>query len=98
MKDKSKIKDLAENYFFNGEWDKALLEYIKLSKMNPADINLRKKIGDIYVRLNDTKKAITEYKKVVELYTKTGFIVKALAINKLIAKIDPTEKIIDERI
>ncbi len=82
-------KKKANDYIIKGNWAKALIEYKKIVEADPANIRNRQKLGDIYCKLNQIEEAIEEYTEVADSYAKEGFLIKAIAINKLIMKLDP---------
>jgi tetratricopeptide (TPR) repeat protein len=90
-KDKKKILELAEKYVKKGKLQEAILEYQKLSTADPHDLNLRSIIGDLYIQSGQKDKAITEFKKTVQLYEKKGLVNQSLAIYKKMNRIDPKD-------
>ncbi len=95
---KVKIKEDALKHFARGRWDKALEAYQKLAKLEPKDLKIRQKIGDIYSKMGNTQEAIEEYKKVAEGYAEGGFLAKAIAVNKMIQGLDPTQDEIQQKL
>lgn len=87
---KSKIVEQAQKYTAKGQFDKAIVEYQRVVKVDPADIRTWLKIGDLYTRKGSRKEATETYLKVADHYTKSGFYLKAVAVYKQILKIDPT--------
>ena len=72
-----------------GALDKALKDYQTLLEADPKDVNLRLKVGDLYLRLNKNDEAVTAYLKVADRFMKDGFDAKAVALYKQITRIDP---------
>lgn len=73
----------------NKDWQQAkqsLLEICETDRRNPQ---ILLKLGDIYQRLGDINNAISSYHKSAWLMKKEGFIHKALALYKIILKLDP---------
>ncbi|UCG94228.1 MAG: cyclic nucleotide-binding domain-containing protein [Candidatus Aerophobus sp.] len=95
---KAKIKEEALKQFAKGRWDKALEAYQKLAKLEPKDLKLRQKIGDIYSKMGKIQEAIEEYKEVAESYAEGGFLAKAIAVNKVIQSLDPTQEEVQQRL
>ena len=58
-------------------------------KSNLADGNVYNRLGDIYIKTNDTKNAIDAYKKGVSVFKKDTFFRNALALCKKILRYDP---------
>lgn len=88
----------AQEYVMKGNWNKALIEYKKIVGEDPLNVRHRQKLGDIYAKLNKNSEAIEEYAKVACWYANEGYIAKAIAINKLIIKLDPNNKEIKENL
>ena len=85
---KRKILQSAQKYVQKGAFDKALKDYQTLLEADPKDVNLRLKVGDLYLRLNKNDEAVTAYLKVAERFMKDGFDAKAVALYKQITRID----------
>ena len=86
--DKRKILASAQKHMQKGALDKALKDYQTLLEADPKDLNLRLKVGDLYLRLNKNDEAVTAYLKVAERFMKDGFDAKAVALYKQITRID----------
>ncbi|MDJ0761381.1 MAG: tetratricopeptide repeat protein [Myxococcota bacterium] len=87
---KNKIVAIAQRHTAKGHFEKAITEYQKLIKADPADIRTWLKIGDLYTRMGARKEATDTYLRVAEQYSKSGFHLKAIAVHKQVLKIDPT--------
>jgi tetratricopeptide (TPR) repeat protein len=85
---KRKILQSAQKYVQKGALDKALKDYQTLLEADPKDVNLRLKVGDLYLRLNKSDEAVNAYLKVADRFMKDGFDAKAVALYKQITKID----------
>jgi tetratricopeptide (TPR) repeat protein len=87
---KNKIVALAQRYTAKGQFEKAIIEYQKLLKVEPTDIRTWLKIGDLYTRGGSRKEATETYLRVAEQYTANGFHLKSVAVYKQVLKLDPT--------
>ncbi len=87
--DRAKIQEAAQKYVTKGQYDKAIVEYQKLIKADPADARSWQQIATYYQRLDKKKEAIDSYKKVSSIYAQQGFFDKAVAVQKLILSIEP---------
>jgi tetratricopeptide (TPR) repeat protein len=85
---KRKILQSAQRFVQKGAFDKALKDYQTLLEADPKDVNLRLKVGDLYLRLNKNDDAVTAYLKVADRFMKDGFDAKAVALYKQITRID----------
>lgn len=93
MSKKEKLVDKAQKFVQKGNLDKALAEYLSALSIDPKDISIRLRIGDLHVKLDNKDEAITEYTEVAKTHTQKGFYLKAIAVYKQILKLD--ESIID---
>lgn len=64
----------------------------KFSPATPFNINAHIKLGKLYAELGDAETAIQEYSLAAAQYVKNGTIIKAMAINKMIALLDPGQQ------
>jgi cAMP-dependent protein kinase regulator len=81
-----------------GEWKKALQSFKKHCDQEPTDLRSRLKMAELLERLGKKKEAIEEYREVAESYAGDGFLLRAISVNKMILRIDPSLKDIDERL
>lgn len=87
--DKDKIAKSALRYIQKGQYSKAIEEYRRVLASDPKDIRLRLKLVDLYGRLGKKKEAVEECLQVAESYSDQGFYLKAVAVYKQAARIDP---------
>ncbi|MBI5454523.1 MAG: tetratricopeptide repeat protein [Deltaproteobacteria bacterium] len=85
---KEKIIDRAQKFIQKGALDKALIEYKAASDVDPRDISIRLRIGDLYVKMNKRAEAIKEYTEVAKANSQRGFYLKAIAVYKQVLKLD----------
>ncbi|MEW6774984.1 MAG: tetratricopeptide repeat protein [Bdellovibrionota bacterium] len=88
--DKAKTIQLALKYTQQNKLDKAILEYQKLAKADPSDVNPRMKIAGFFVKLGQIPSALQAYQDAANIYVKKGFYNKAVAIYKQMLQVDPT--------
>ncbi len=87
--DKRKALQNALAYTQQGRWDRAIAEYQSILKADPRDVTVCNNLGDLFARAGKTADAIDQYLKLGELYRADGLSVKAIAVYKKIAKLDP---------
>ncbi|MFC1856186.1 cyclic nucleotide-binding domain-containing protein [Thermodesulfobacteriota bacterium] len=90
------LKKEADEHIIKGNYAKALTEYQKIVEKAPENIRNRKKLADIYFKLQKSDKAIEEYTWVAEKYATEGFLIKAIAVNKIIIRLDPDNQVVKE--
>ncbi|MBI4684953.1 MAG: cyclic nucleotide-binding domain-containing protein [Nitrospirae bacterium] len=81
-----------ESYFEavkNQNWDKAMNSLTSISKQETDNSQVHLKMGDIFQKTGAIDKAITEYHQSAWLLMNNGFLQKALAIFKIILRLDP---------
>ncbi len=66
--------------------------YQKTLAQEPENLNVRLKLGDLYAKLERTEEAINEYTRVADQYAHEGYLVKAIAVNKIIVRLDPSRE------
>ncbi len=67
-------------------------EYQKSAQKAPNNVNIRLKLGDLYTKIGNKKAAIQEYTTAAIQYANDGFLVKAIAVNKIIVRLDPARQ------
>src|SRR3954471_9927491 len=83
---KAKILSSAEKYVQQGKLQNAIAEYEKVTKQDPKDLTVLNTIGDLYSRLGQADRATDYFRKVGDMYAADGFVVKAIAMYKKLAK------------
>jgi cAMP-dependent protein kinase regulator len=72
--------------------DTQLKSYQEALEKNSENINVRLKLGDHYAKLGDKAAAIREYTTAAVQYAHDGYLVKAIAVNKIIVRLDPSRE------
>lgn len=88
---KAKVLASAEKYVQQGKLQNAISEYEKITKEDPKDQTVLNTIGDLYAREGQNDRAAHYFRKVGDQYAQSGFTVKAIAIYKKLAKLQPHE-------
>jgi tetratricopeptide (TPR) repeat protein len=87
--DRVKVIEQAEKYVRGGRVKEAIAEYEKLALSDPQDVGTINIIGDLYIRLGHSDRAVHSFEKVAEEYEKRGLYSQALAIAKKINRLVP---------
>ncbi len=87
--DKNKIIEAAAKLVAKGAYDKAIKEYQKVLEVDPKDIRVLQKMGELYQKKNDNPQAAHFFTKVAESYSSDGFFLKAVALYKQVLKLNP---------
>jgi tetratricopeptide (TPR) repeat protein len=84
-----KILQQAEKLFKQGKIEPAIKEYQKIIDIKPDDLEIRRIIGDLYLKLNKLPEAIRQFEWISDFYLKEGFFTKAIAMYRRITRIAP---------
>src|SRR5580692_5475339 len=88
---KSKHVESAQKFLHQGKVTQAIAEYLAILKHEPRDQVTLMTIGDLYVRQGETFQALEYFERLAKLFLADGFVTKAIAIYKKIAKLAPEE-------
>ncbi len=88
-KDTRELRDKAQKAVDKGKWSKALEAYLELEKVDTNDGQWSRRAADCHRRLDQQSDAIVALMRGVEKYTRAGFMVKAVALCKMILSMDP---------
>jgi pilus assembly protein FimV len=88
---KSKFVANAQKLLHQGKVSQAVQEYVQILKHEPKDQATLMTVGDLYVRQGDTFQALEYFERLAQIYLADGFVTKAIAIYKKIAKLAPEE-------
>jgi tetratricopeptide (TPR) repeat protein len=88
---KSKLVANAQKLLHQGKVSQAIQEYVQILKNEPKDQATLMTVGDLYVRQGETFQALEYFERLAQIYLADGFVTKAIAIYKKIAKLAPEE-------
>ena len=88
---KTKCVESAQKSLNQGKMAQAIAEYQQILRHEPKDQVTLMTVGDLYVRLGETFQALEYFDRLAQVYLAEGFISKAIAIYKKIAKLAPEE-------
>ena len=88
---KQKSLDAAQKFLNQGKIPQAIAEYQTILRYEPKDQVTLMTVGDLFVRAGDTHQALNFYEQLAQIFVGDGFISKAIAIYKKIAKLAPDE-------
>lgn len=89
--DINQLEQRAMQFQAKGKDDEALKEYLKILKLDPNSRRIRKTVGDIYLKLGDTRSAERRYLEVVESMRKDGQYRMAIPLYKELCKMRPKD-------
>ena len=89
MSNKNTFIENALKYIQKGQLDRAVREYQRALELDPRDIRLRHKLGELLARKGDRIEALKELGMVAEAFARDGFHLKAVAVYKQQLKLRP---------
>jgi tetratricopeptide (TPR) repeat protein len=88
---KSKFVEAAQKLLNQGKVPQAIAEYQQILKSEPKDQVTLMTIGELYIRQGETFQAIDYFERLAQIFVGDGFLTKAIAVYKRIAKLAPEE-------
>lgn len=88
-KKKNKVLQKAQKFARKGQIEKAIEEWKSLLKNKADDATIYNTVGDLYLKGRRREEAGEAYRQASDIFTNTGFSLKAIAVNKKILKLDP---------
>jgi tetratricopeptide (TPR) repeat protein len=88
---KSKFVEAAQKLLNQGKVAQAIAEYQQILKFEPRDQVTLMTVGELYIRQGETFQAIDYFERLAQIFVADGFITKAIAVYKRIAKLAPEE-------
>jgi CRP-like cAMP-binding protein len=86
------LRERGQQYVNKGELAKALVEFKRLAEVNPEDLQVQVQIGDLLRKVGRETESLIRYKYVLAEYVKKALFLQAIALGKLILKIDPADE------
>jgi len=83
------LREEAQRALSKGRPRRALEAYRALADLEPTDGTWPHRAGELHQRIGETGPATASLRRAVELYARAGFLLKAVAVCKLILRIDP---------
>jgi len=97
-KERISYKEEAQRALSRGDWKKALESFQKHCAQEPGDLRSRLKVAELLEKLGKKKEAVQIYREVAEAYAQDGFLLQAISVNKMILRIDPSAKDVNDRL
>ena len=95
---KTSFKEVAQRALSQGNWNKALENFQKHCSQVPEDLRSQLKVAELLSRLGRKQEAVQVYQQVAEAYAQDGFLLQAISVNKMILRIDPSSKDVNDRL
>ncbi len=94
----SGLRAKANKALLAGKLDKALELFAQLHETTPDDLRVRLKLAELREKTGDTAGAVQEYIRIARKYADEGLAVQAIAIDKIIMRLDPSQTEIKEQL
>jgi tetratricopeptide (TPR) repeat protein len=95
---REKLLESAQKNLKKKQVAKAIKDYAKIVELDPADVRSRQKLAELYVRTNKNAEAYEQYESIAKYFSSNGFYLKAIAIYKLMQRLDPSQVSIFNRL
>jgi len=92
------LRDRAKSALLDGKYKKALGFFEELYQADPSDLRIHVKLAELREKTGDTAAAIKDYIAIANAYAEQGFVVQAIAINKIILRLDESRTEVKERL
>jgi cAMP-dependent protein kinase regulator len=89
---------LFDGLFSGGKYEKELKDLRNKIKQEPKNFYLQVKMGDLLEKMGKRSEAMEAYRSVSEKYSQNGFLVQAIAVNKVILRLDPSQSQIHDQL
>jgi cAMP-dependent protein kinase regulator len=77
--------------FFGDKYENEMKELRRKAAQEPKNLHLQVRIGDLLEKMGKRGDALEVYRKASERYAKGGFLIQAIAINKVILRLNPSQ-------
>ena len=68
-----------------------LAELQKRTQRNPDNLNLQIRMADLFIKLGKKDEALEGYRQAAEKYAQKSLVSQAIALNKIILRLDPSQ-------
>ncbi len=92
------LRKKAKKALLEGKYKQALDAYVELHKADPSDLRTHVKVAELREKTGDTGGAVNDYMTIANTYAEQGFVVQAIAINKIILRLDSARTEIKEKL
>jgi len=92
------LREEASQALLAGDYPRALTFYIQLHEEAPDDLRLFAKLAELREKTGDPQSAVSDYCKIAKAYAAQGYVVQAIAVSKIILRIDPGKTEIQDKL
>jgi len=95
---KAVLRSEANKALLAGDFKKALELFTEIRKAEPDDMRARIKVAELREKTGDVAGAVQEYIEIAKAYADQGMAVQAIAIDKIIMRLDPSQTGVREQL
>ncbi|OIO68473.1 MAG: hypothetical protein COW19_00985 [Zetaproteobacteria bacterium CG12_big_fil_rev_8_21_14_0_65_55_1124] len=92
------LREDAGRELLAGNYAQALELFIQCHEEKPDDMHVYAKVAELRAKTGDAEGAVADYSKIAKAYAEQGFVVQAIAISKIILRIDPSKTEIKDKL
>src|SRR5512138_3265808 len=89
---------ILNGLFTGGRQEKELKDLQARAAQEPRNIRLHVRIGDLQERMGRRPEALEAYRRASQEYARNGFLIQAIAVNKIILKLDPARTEVHDQV
>jgi hypothetical protein len=89
---------IGDGMFRRRKKSKLLNSLQEKARQNPQNCQVQVRLGDLLTKMGKKEAAIEVYHNVAEKFAQQGFIVEATAMSKVIMRLDPLQREIQQKI
>jgi len=90
------LREDASRELLAGNYARALELFVQCHEEKPDDLHTYAKVAELRAKSGDAEGAVADYSKIAKAYAADGFVVQAIAVSKIILRIDPGKTEIQE--
>ncbi|MHB8764535.1 MAG: cyclic nucleotide-binding domain-containing protein, partial [Deferrisomatales bacterium] len=91
-------KAAGDDHYAKGQWREALDAYERLLGRDPENVKLLRRVAELRARVGRRDEAAEAYRLAVELYARSGFLLQAIALQKILLRLDPKARDVGEKL
>lgn len=92
------LRNLAQRALLDGNYKKALELFEEILQQKPDDLRILMRMAELHEKLGQIQQAVGYYREAANKYAEQGFVVQAIAVYKIICRLDPTQTDVKERL
>jgi len=92
------LREDAGRELLAGNYTQALDLFIQCHEEKPEDMHVYAKVAELRAKTGDADRAVADYTRIAKAYAEQGFVVQAIAISKIILRIDPSKTEIKDKL